>query len=215
LKQLGLSDPAALQPEKLQTAVTKLCQDDSSVVTRQICKLILDNVVASPWNLSQSFLISKQTKQMMLLEGVGDPSQGHGGVSFLRMPLKASEADSKAKDSRVALNPAMKNPKAITGTDADLRRLTKIQIKQKLIEMGYTNEDLGRLSRWDMIQILKDKSIDGDNKFIRGERMTTKQQREVYQTRLNELLQKQIDAHTTLQNYNSSDDEVPVLELPT
>ena len=28
LKQLGLSDPAALHPEKLQTAVTKLCSED-------------------------------------------------------------------------------------------------------------------------------------------------------------------------------------------
>ena len=63
----------------------------------------------------------------MLLEGIGDPTRGLGGVSFLRMPLKLkSEENVEAKESRIALNPAIKNPKAITGTDADLRRLTKL-----------------------------------------------------------------------------------------
>lgn len=62
---------------------------------------------------------------MMLLEGIGDPSRGKGGVSFLRMPLKAKAGEEK-KEGKVVLNPAIKNPKAITGTDADLRRLTKV-----------------------------------------------------------------------------------------
>ena len=68
---------------------------------------------------------------MMLLEGVGDPSGGLGGISFLRMPLKVKtdECLNKAKEVRVTMNPAIKNPKAITGTDADLRRLTKVLIK--------------------------------------------------------------------------------------
>ena len=71
----------------------------------------------------------------MLLEGIGDPTGGLGGISFLRMPLKAKD---HSKETKV-LNPTQK---AITGTDADLRRLTKIQIKQKLIEMGHSNDDL-------------------------------------------------------------------------
>lgn len=59
---------------------------------------------------------------MMLLEGVGDPSGGLGGVSFLRMPLKIKQEDLKTKEARVSIS----KPKAITGTDADLRRLTKV-----------------------------------------------------------------------------------------
>ena len=40
---------------------------------------------------------------MMMLEGIGDPSGGLGGVSFLRMPLKVKTEDSlnKAKEARV------------------------------------------------------------------------------------------------------------------
>jgi len=28
---------------------------------------------------------------MMILHGVGDPSKGHGGYSYLKLPLKASQ----------------------------------------------------------------------------------------------------------------------------
>jgi hypothetical protein len=63
---------------------------------------------------------------MMMLEGQGDPSYGHGGYSYLKMPLKIS-ADSiqGAKANRMNLNPAIQNPKAVTGTEADLRKLKK------------------------------------------------------------------------------------------
>ena len=45
---------------------------------------------------------------MMMLEGQGDPSYGHGGYSYLKMPLKIS-ADSiqGAKANRMNLNPAI------------------------------------------------------------------------------------------------------------
>jgi len=68
---------------------------------------------------------------MLLLEGVGDPSYGNGGISFLRMPLKVSSEEclTKAKSSRLSLNPAILNPKQVTGTDADLRKLTKDLIR--------------------------------------------------------------------------------------
>ena len=46
----------------------------------------------------------------------------------------------KAKASRAAINPAIKNPKQVTGTDADLRKLTKQETKQKLLELGSFSE---------------------------------------------------------------------------
>ena len=47
----------------------------------------------------------------------------------------------KAKASRASINPAIKNPKQVTGTDADLRKLTKTGIKQRLLETGkFDNE---------------------------------------------------------------------------
>ena len=122
----------------------------------------------------------------MLLEGIGDPSRGNGGISFLKMPLKvkSEECLNTAKDARLQLNPAILNPKSLYGTDADLRRLTKSKIKEKLLDLGYSQEELQGLSRWKMVGILKDKSTEEieqtDSKFLRGERLTTKQQREMY-----------------------------------
>jgi len=46
---------------------------------------------------------------MMLLEGIGDPTNGNGGLSFLKMPLKvkSEECLNTAKDARMQLNPAI------------------------------------------------------------------------------------------------------------
>ena len=47
----------------------------------------------------------------------------------------------KAKASRAAINPAIKNPKQVTGTDADLRKLTKNGIKEKLLDLGTFSDE--------------------------------------------------------------------------
>jgi uncharacterized protein Smg (DUF494 family) len=80
------------------------------------------------------------------------------------------------------LNPAIQNPKAVTGTDADLRKLSKTDIQQKLIDLGFKKDDLSSLTRWEMVAALREKSsqavtqgIEGDTKkFARGVRFTSK-----------------------------------------
>jgi len=67
-----------------------------------------------------------------------------------------------------------------------------------------------------MVGILKDKSTgeiyQNDSKFLRGERLTTKQQKEMYQLRINSLLSKQIDAHTHSENnIEDESDYEPIL----
>jgi hypothetical protein len=45
---------------------------------------------------------------MMMLEGIGDPSNGNGGYSYLKLPLKISQDSlNKAKINRMYLNPAI------------------------------------------------------------------------------------------------------------
>jgi len=86
---------------------------------------------------------------MMLLNGAGDPSFGHGGYSYIKMPLKISgDSVQGAKDNRMNLNPAIKNPKAVTRTDADLRKLQKKDIYEKLLNQGFTSEQLKDKTRW-------------------------------------------------------------------
>lgn len=162
LKALGIREPAHLFPDKISVAANRFCQDEKSAIMRRICRLIEAKVLTTPWNLSQSFVQSKSQKSMMLLDGIGDPSFGNGGYSFLKMPMKASSDQNdglaKVKDQRAQINPVLKNPKSVTGTDADLRKLTKSKIKEKLKEIGYADEQLDSASRWDMIAMLKDVS---------------------------------------------------------
>lgn len=56
------------------------------------------------------------------------------------------------------LNPAIQNPKAVTGTDADLRKLSKKEIKNKLIDLGFKEEAIASFTRWEMVALLRDKS---------------------------------------------------------
>lgn len=94
-----------------------------------------------------------------MLEGIGDPSNGHGGYSYLKLPLKISQDSlNKAKINRMYLNPAIQNPKAVTGTDADLRKLSKKEIKNKLIDLGFKEDNIGGLTRWEMVALLRERS---------------------------------------------------------
>lgn len=57
---------------------------------KRIAKLIESEVLSTPWNLSSNYIKIKQEGSMMMLKGPGDPSFGHGGYSFLKLPLKIS-----------------------------------------------------------------------------------------------------------------------------
>lgn len=141
----------------------------------------------------------------MLLDGPGDPSFGHGGYSFLKMPLKIS-ADSLtgARKNREEFNPAIRNPKAVTGTSADLRKLRKKEIQEKLIQAGVSAEEVAKTpNRWKMVQLLRSLASRSDEnketgKFARGERNTSKQQWEMYVLKANFLFRKQMDVLSDL-----------------
>lgn len=91
--------------------------------------------------------------------------------------------------------------KSVTGTEADLRKLSKEQIHEMLRSFGYDKQiEVEKLSRWDGVKILRDRSskaaslgVAGNfKKFARGARMTSKMQRENYQVLIDELFDKQV-----------------------
>ena len=53
------------------------------------------------------------------------------------------------------LNPAIQNPKAVTGTEADLRKLKKKQLFDILIDAGVKEEELDPKTRWEMVAMLR------------------------------------------------------------
>jgi hypothetical protein len=154
LHNLGIG--RILDANKISYSSNKFCDEETDLKMKRIAKLIEDEVLSTPWSLSSSYIKNKQEGGMMMLEKNGDPSFGHGGYSYLKMPLKiSSDSLGGARDTRMHLNPAIQNPRAVTGTDADLRKLKKHVIKKKLIDMGFTEIDLKTLTRWQMISHLR------------------------------------------------------------
>ena len=146
--------------DKISYASNKYCSEQRDPNRQRISKFIENEVLCTPWNLSQNFCTINQSGGMLMIRGVGDPSNNNGGFSFLKMPLKIS--NDSLKDSmkiRRDLNPAIQNPKSVTGTDADLRKLKKEDIFNKLVtEMGYDPEAIRPMGRWDMVGLLRSHS---------------------------------------------------------
>ena len=140
-------------------------------------------------------------------------------MNYIKKPLKKSRYESqlfrKAKKG--------KQNQMVTGTGSDLRRLPMSFVHKKLKQHGYTEEVLAKLERWDKIdlirkisnkQVKEGKNIDRELlKFSRDKRLTTKDQKEIYQNDINRLLRTLID---NLSNKDwediDSDDEMDLVE---
>ena len=144
---------------------------------------------------------SKQIKGILAIKGFGDPSNGNGGYSFLKMPVKSYNENKTLKEDMDILKNQNKNIKTVTGTDADLRKLSKEDIKIKLIELGIDEDVIQHLGRWKRVNLLRQTSSQavelgykGDIvKYDRNQRFNTKNQREAYQKNINEVFKKQIN----------------------
>lgn len=89
----------------------------------------------------------------------------------------------------------------MTGTEADLRKLSKEQIYEMLKKLGVDQSiDLTNMSRWKGVKALRERSskaaslgiISNYTKFARGVRVTSKMQKESYQKQINEIFEKQV-----------------------
>ena len=97
----------------------------------------------------------------------------------------------------------------VTGTDADLRKLSMNHVRKILLNHGYNSEHLSKLARWEKIDLLREISNAkskfsediGENenntnnlsKYARKLRVTTKMQKEKYQRDINKLFGKLIE----------------------
>lgn len=107
--------------------------------------------------------------------------------------------------------------KKVTGTEADLRKLSKEKIHEMLRSFGFEKQiNIEKLSRWDGVKILRDHSskaaslgVAGNfKKFARGGRLTSKMQRETYQDHIDEIFDKQLNCIAEEKPEIPSDSEV-------
>ena len=212
LREVGIKN--LTNADKISYATNKFKNNKTTQEKEKYCaKVIEENLLTTPWNITQNYLQSKQTKGMLSIKGIGDPSNGNGGYSFLKMPVKSYNENKTLKEDMDVLKNQNKNIKTVTGTDADLRKLSKEDIKIKLIQMGFDEEQVRKFGRWKGVSLLRDTSshavklgYNGDIvKYARNQRYNTQTQREAYQRNINEVFKKQI-------NYILNADKIPLVE---
>lgn len=91
-----------------------------------ISRMINDELHLTSWYLTESFINAQQGQAKMELEGIGDPTNGHGGYSFIKKPQK----ERMDKDEQLV---EKKPDKKVSGTGADLRKLKTSAVTEMLL----------------------------------------------------------------------------------
>ncbi|XP_063059950.1 transcription initiation factor TFIID subunit 1 isoform X2 [Engraulis encrasicolus] len=138
-----------------------------------------DEVRTAPWNTTRAFIAAMKGKCLLEVTGVADPTGCGEGFSYVKVPNKPTQQ----KDDR-EVQPVKKT---VTGTDADLRRLSLKNAKQLLRKFGVPEEEIKKLSRWEVIDVVRTMSTEqarsGEgpmSKFARGSRFSVAEHQERY-----------------------------------
>ncbi|KAI4814455.1 hypothetical protein KUCAC02_003650 [Chaenocephalus aceratus] len=138
-----------------------------------------DEVRTAPWNTTRAFISAMKGKCLLEVSGVADPTGCGEGFSYVKVPNKPTQQ----KDDKEP-TPAKKT---VTGTDADLRRLSLKNAKQLLRKFGVPEEEIKKLSRWEVIDVVRTMSTEqarsGEgpmSKFARGSRFSVAEHQERY-----------------------------------
>ncbi|KAG8223687.1 hypothetical protein J437_LFUL004052 [Ladona fulva] len=137
-----------------------------------------DEVKVAPWNTTRAYIQAVKGKCLLQLTGPADPTGCGEGFSYVRMPNKPqqSKEEQEAQPKRT-----------VTGTDADLRRLSLNNAKALLRKFGVPEEEIKKLSRWEVIDVVRTLSTEkakageeGMTKFSRGNRFSIAEHQERY-----------------------------------
>uniref|UniRef100_A0AAR2JS88 Transcription initiation factor TFIID subunit 1 n=1 Tax=Pygocentrus nattereri TaxID=42514 RepID=A0AAR2JS88_PYGNA len=138
-----------------------------------------DEVRTAPWNTTRAFIAAMKGKCLLEVTGVADPTGCGEGFSYVKVPNKPTQQKDEREPQPVK--------KTVTGTDADLRRLSLKNAKQLLRKFGVPEEEIKKLSRWEVIDVVRTMSTEqarsGEgpmSKFARGSRFSVAEHQERY-----------------------------------
>ncbi|XP_067618163.1 transcription initiation factor TFIID subunit 1 isoform X3 [Eurosta solidaginis] len=159
-----------------------------------------DEVKVAPWNTTRAYIQAMRGKCLLQLTGPADPTGCGEGFSYVRVPNKPTvncydvlintfkgfiylyffaQQTKEEQESQ---------PKrTVTGTDADLRRLPLQRAKELLRKFKVPEEEIRKLSRWEVIDVVRTLSTEkakageqGMDKFSRGNRFSIAEHQERY-----------------------------------
>lgn len=137
-----------------------------------------DEVKVAPWNTTRAYIQAMRGKCLLQLTGPADPTGMGEGFSYVRIPNKPTQTKEEIESQ----------PKrTVTGTDADLRRLSLNNAKAILRKYDVPEEEIKKLSRWEVIDVVRTLSTEkskageeGMDKFSRGNRFSIAEHQERY-----------------------------------
>ncbi|XP_055699483.1 transcription initiation factor TFIID subunit 1 isoform X1 [Phlebotomus papatasi] len=137
-----------------------------------------DEVKVAPWNTTRAYIQAIRGKCLLQLTGPADPTGCGEGFSYVRVPNKPTQTKEEQESQ----------PKrTVTGTDADLRRLSLNNAKALLRKFQVPEEEIKKLSRWEVIDVVRTLSTEkakageeGMDKFSRGNRFSIAEHQERY-----------------------------------
>ncbi|KAL8150478.1 hypothetical protein V2J09_020286 [Rumex salicifolius] len=220
LKRLGITKLAQLNgPTQLSSLSSAVSQLPDEAIALCAASHIEKELQITPWNLSSNFVActsqDKENIERLEITGVGDPSGSRGlGFSYVRLPPKAPIANTMVKKK-----PTVVKGSTVTGTDADLRRLSMEAAREVLLKFNVSDEQITKLTRWHRIALIRKLSseqaasgIEVDSvaisKFARGQRMSFLQLQQQTRDKCQEIWDRQVQALSAVDgDENESDSE--------
>uniref|UniRef100_A0A1D1Y4I7 Transcription initiation factor TFIID subunit 1 n=1 Tax=Anthurium amnicola TaxID=1678845 RepID=A0A1D1Y4I7_9ARAE len=217
LKHLGIG--RLTHPIGLSSAMNQL--PDEAIALAAASHIERELLITS-WNLSSNFVActnqDRENIERLEITGVGDPSGRGLGFSYVRVTPKAPFTSAVVKKKASAVT-AGRGSSTVTGTDADLRRLSMDAAREVLLKFNVPDEQIGRLTRWHRIAMVRRLSseqaasgvtVDATtlSKFARGQRMSFLQLQQQTREKCQEIWDRQIQSLSAADGEeNESDSE--------
>ncbi|CAN4106514.1 unnamed protein product [Withania somnifera] len=214
LKRLGitrLTHPAGLSAAMNQLPDEAIALAAASHIEREL--------QITPWNLSSNFVActnqDRENIERLEITGVGDPSGRGLGFSYVRTTTKAPISNAISKKKAVVAKGS-----TVTGTDADLRRLSMEAAREVLLKFNVPEEQIAKLTRWHRIAMIRKLSSEQAasgvkvdpttiSKYARGQRMSFLQLQQQTREKCQEIWDRQVQNLSAVDGEeNESDSEV-------
>ncbi|VAI81001.1 unnamed protein product [Triticum turgidum subsp. durum] len=213
LNRLGIEK--LTQPVGLASAMNQL--PDEAIELAAAAHIERELQITS-WNLTSNFVActnqDRENIERLEITGVGDPSGRGLGFSYVRVTPKAPVSNSSHKKKSAAAKGT-----TVTGTDADLRRLSMDAARELLLKFGVPDEQIDKLTRWHRIAMVRKLSSEQAasgitideipvSKFARGQRMSFMQLQQQTKEKCQEIWDRQIQSLSAIDgDDNGSDTE--------
>ncbi|XP_051147059.1 transcription initiation factor TFIID subunit 1 isoform X2 [Andrographis paniculata] len=199
LKRLGIT--RLTQPTGLSSAMNQLPDE---AIALAAASHIERELQITPWNLSSNFVSctnqDRENIERLEITGVGDPSGRGLGFSYVRTTPKPPISNSMAKKKAV-----ISKGTTVTGTDADLRRLSMEAARELLLKFNVPDEQIAKYTRWHRIALIRKLSseqaasgvkVDSTtvSKFARGQRMSFLQLQQQTREKCQEIWDRQVQS---------------------